>query len=62
MANQNRTLKRDEEGKFTSGSSSRNSGGSASNKPGGPGRGWHGDSKGHAEAGSHSHDNDRKKR
>jgi hypothetical protein len=30
-------------------------------EPKGTGRGWHGDSKGHASAGSHSHDNSGRK-
>lgn len=51
-------------GNRSSSSSSRSSsGGSASsnrNAPTGSGQGWHGDSKGHAEAGRQSHKNDDK--
>ena len=61
------TPDRDEEGRFTSddqGAQTRNRDDDAddnrsSRAAGGQGRGWYGDSEGHAEAGSHSHDNSR---
>jgi len=57
MANnpQKRNRQRDEQGQYTSKQRSNRQGGQSQES--GPGRGWHGDSEGHARAGSQSHKN-----
>jgi hypothetical protein len=60
----NPNRERDDDGRFTSGAGSRSARdgddeGNVSRASSGQGRGWHGDSQGHTEAGRHSHDSTR---